>query len=381
MALLIPRITSPRLVQSFVALLGFIACLLSASPAHADRIKELASIRGVAENSLVGYGLVVGLAGTGDDLQSEQTKKMVSNVLSRQFGTMVTPNDIRARNVAVVMVTARMPAFSTMGRRIDVTVSSASNAKSLFGGTLLPTALKSGNGAVFAWAEGPLSIGGFSASGGSGSSVTKNHPTVGRVPSGAVVARELDFKMSASEPITIALKDPDFTTAARMAHAINDRLGAPVAKASNPSTVQVAVPESQKSNLVGLIATIENIQVTPDQRARIIINERTGTIVMGSHVRISPVAISHGSLTVQISEQQAVSQPDAPLTDGQTVTTQQTDIEVIEEGGDVRMLSPGPTLGDVVNALNTLGVKPRDLVAILMAMQQAGAVQADIEVQ
>ena len=174
MALLSARAPFRRLFPSLAVLLALVAGLVSATPAHADRIKELASIRGVTENALVGYGLVVGLAGTGDDLQSEQTKKMMSNVLSRQFGTMVTPNDIRARNIAVVMVTARMPPFSTLGRRMDVTVSSASNAKSLFGGTLLPTALKSGNGAVFAWAEGPLSIGGFSASGQSGSSVTKN---------------------------------------------------------------------------------------------------------------------------------------------------------------------------------------------------------------
>lgn len=211
--------------------------------------------------------------------------------------------------------------------------------------------------------------------------MTKNHPTVGQVPNGGKVAKEIDFELNPQEPITLNLKDPDFTTAARAANAINERLGARLATAADPGTVRVQVPPNERDNLVGLIATIENVEVTPDRKARIVINERTGTIVMGSHVRLSPVAVSHGGLTVQISEQPAVSQPQAPFTEGETVTVPQTDIEIIEQTGDIHMLQPGPTLGDVVHALNTLGVSPRDLVSILLSMQQAGAVQAEIEIQ
>lgn len=361
----------------------WIICLV-ASPARADRLKDLASIKGVSSNALIGYGLVVGLAGTGDNLQSKQTQQMMANILSRQFGTIITPDQIRAKNVAVVMVTARLPPFASLGQRIDVVASSTSNAKSLFGGTLLPTALKGGNGKIYAWAEGAVTVGGFSAGGNSGSSVTRNHPTVGQVPGGAVVSKELGFSLSPTQPVTISLKQPDFTTAARIAHAINDRLGASIARAPNPGAVQVSIPPNYQSDLVGLIATLENIDVTPDTRARIIINERTGTIVMGSKVRITACAISHGGLTVEVKETREVSQPSggwlAPGS-GDTVTVPRTEIDVTEEGGDIAVLRPGPTLGDVVSGLNALGVKPRDLVAILMAMKQAGALRADIEIQ
>lgn len=375
----------PR-VQRIVSLLSILALfavvLVGAREAHGARLKELATVRGVTDNALVGYGLVVGLAGTGDTQQSVQVRKVLANLLARQFGTMVTPGDVRPKNVAVVMVTAKLPPFSRVGRAIDVTVSSTGDAKSIYGGTLIPTALKGGNGKTYAWATGPVSIGGFSASGSSGSSVTKNHPTVGQIPNGGKVAKELAFALDAQQPITLNLKEPDFTTAARAANAINQVLGARLASAADPGTVRVQVPASERDNLVGLIATIENVDVTPDRRARIVINERTGTIVMGAHVRLSPVAVSHGGLTVQISEQKAVSQPGAPFSDaGETVVSDLSEVQVTEEGGGLAMLDPGPTLGDVVHALNTLGVKPRDLVAILLSMQQAGAVQAEIEVQ
>lgn len=374
MAALARRLTSCLLALA----LTFFAGLPSAS---ADRLKDLATVRGVSSNALVGYGLVVGLAGTGDNLQSAQTQQMMANMLSRQFGTMITPRQIRAQNVAVVMVTARLPPFAGMGQRIDATVSSTSNAKSLFGGTLLPTALKGGNGKIYAWAEGPLTVGGFSADGKSGSSVTRNHPTVGTVPSGAVVSKELGFALDANRPLTISLKHPDFTTAARVAHAINERMQAPVARAPNPGTIEVRVPPERRGDLVGLVAAIENIEVTPDAAARVIVNEKTGTVVMGSGVRITSCAISHGGLTVQVSETPEVSQPNPFTGGGETVTVPRSDVEVIEEGGDIQMLSGGPTLGDVVGGLNALGVRPRDLVAILMAMKQAGALRAEIEVQ
>lgn len=367
-----------RCAVTFLALLSL---MLPPRVAHADRLKDIATIRGVSANAVVGYGLVVGLAGTGDDLQSVQTQQMMANMLSRQFGTMITPKQVRARNVAVVMVTSRLPPFAGLGQRIDVTVSSTSNAKSLFGGTLLPTALKGGNGKVYAWAEGALTVGGFSAAGNSGSSVTRNHPTVGHVPGGALVSKELGFALSADRPITISLKQPDFTTASRVAHAINDRMGARVASTPDPATILVAVPASRRADLVGLIAAIENVDVIPDSTARIIINEKTGTVVMGSTVRITSCAISHGGLTVQVSETQEVSQAAPFSQSGETVTVPRSEVEVTEEGGDIQVLTPGPTLGDVVSGLNTLGVRPRDLVAILMAMKQAGALRADIEIQ
>jgi flagellar P-ring protein precursor FlgI len=347
---------------------------------HADRIKDLATIRGVTENALVGYGLIVGLAGTGDDLQSVQTQQMVANMLSRRFGTIITPQQVRARNVAVVMVTARLPPFARMGGRLDVTVSSSSNAKSLFGGTLLPTALKGGNGLIYAWAEGPVSIGGFAAEGGSGSSVTRNHPTVGRVPGGAVVAKEVGYALDPREPVTVALERPDFTTAARAARAINERLQADLARAVDPGTIEVRVPPGQQADLVGLIAMIENVDVVPDEVARVVVNEKTGTVVMGANVRIMPSAVSHGGLTVQISEQPEVSQP-GPLAGGETTVVDRSEVQVTEDGGEIRVLQPGPTLGDVVQGLNALGVRPRDLVAILLALRQAGALRAEVEIQ
>lgn len=356
------------------------AVLLFAPDARAERLKDLASIRGIASNPLVGYGLVVGLAGTGDNLQSAQTQQMVANLLGRRFGTIITPAQIRAKNVAVVMVTTRLPPFARIGGRIDVTVSSASNAKSLFGGTLLPTALKAGNGETYAWGEGPLMVGGWAADGASGSGVSKNHPTVGQVPDGGLVAKELAFKLAADKPLTVALDRPDFTTAARVAEAINGRLDAVVAHAPDPGTVVVDVPKSRRKDIVRLVATIENLEIEPDQNARVVINEKTGTVVMGADVEVMPCAISHGALTVQVDERAEVSQP-GPLSGGDTARAQRSDVAVTENGSDLAVLPHAPTLGEVVGGLNSLGVSPRDLVAILLAMKQAGALRAEVEVQ
>jgi flagellar P-ring protein precursor FlgI len=357
-------------------------CMLffSASPARAERLKDLATIRGVTANTLVGYGLVVGLNGTGDNAQSVQTQQVMANMLSRRFGTVIRPQDIKAQNIAVVMVTARLPPFSRTGRRLDVVVSSSGNARSLYGGTLMPTALRAGNGAVFAWAEGPLTVGGFSASGSSGSSATKNHPTVGQIPNGGVVAKELNFRLDPNVPITLALKEPDFTTASRTAYAINQGIGAEVAHASDAGTISILVPKEQAQNLVGFLSTIENLDVTPDQSAKVVINERTGTVVMGTSVRISPAAISHGSITVQISEKPLVSQPN-PFSEGDTLVVPDTQIDILEDQSQLRVIDPGPTLGEVVHTLNTLGVKPRDLVAILLALRRSGSLRAEIEVE
>jgi len=375
------HVMTDRFHRCLVTMIALAIALLGPSSAQADRLKDIATVRGVSSNAVVGYGLVVGLAGTGDDLQSVQTQQMMANMLSRQFGTMISPQQIKARNVAVVMVTARLPPFAGLGQRIDATISSTSNAKSLFGGTLLPTALKGGNGKIYAWAEGALTVGGFSAGGKSGSSVTRNHPTVGHVPGGALVSKELGFSLSADKPVTITLKQPDFTTAARVAHAINDRVGARIASTPDPATIHIAVPSDRRGDLVGLIAMIENVDVTPDNSARVVVNEKTGTVVMGSAVRITSCAISHGGLTVQVSETQEVSQTAPFARVGETVTVPRSEVDVTEEGGEIHEIVPGPTLGDVVSGLNALGVRPRDLVAILLAMKQAGALRAEIEIQ
>lgn len=369
-----------RLLRPLAVLMVLLVGLAIASTARADRLKDLATIRGVASNPLIGYGLVAGLAGTGDNLQSAQTQQMVANLLGRRFGTIITPQQIKAKNVAVVMVTARLPAFARIGGRIDVTVSSASNAKSLFGGTLLPTALKGGNGEIYAWAEGPLMTGGWSAGGSSGSGVSKNHPTVGQVPDGGLVAKELGFKLSPDKPITVALMEPDFTTAARVTEAINARLGATLATAPDPGTVLVTVPKNRRADLVRLIATIENLEITPDQHARVVINEKTGTVVMGADVEVMPCAISHGALTVQVDERPEVSQPSS-FGSGDTKVVPRSEVSVTEGDNEIAVLPRAPNLGDVVGSLNSLGVSPRDLVAILLAMKKAGALRAEIEVQ
>lgn len=378
MAAVKPRVSR---ALTLAGLVGLVLWLGLAGSARAERLKDLASIRGVASNPLVGYGLVVGLAGTGDNLQSAQTQQMVANLLGRRFGTIITPQQIKARNVAVVMVTTRLPPFARIGSRMDVTVSSASNAKSLFGGTLLPTALKGGNGETYAWAEGPLTVGGFAAGGKSGSSVSRNHPTVGHVPDGGLVAKELGYKLSADKPITVALERPDFTTAARVSEAINGRLGAELAYAPDPGTVLVELPKGRRKDLVRLIANLENLEIEVDQSARVVINEKTGTVVMGADVEVMACAISHGGLTVQVDEQPEVSQPSSFSSGGKTTTVPRSTVTVSEGDGDIAVLPPGPNLGDVVSGLNALGVTPRDLIAILLAMKQAGALRAEIEIQ
>ncbi len=371
----------PLRALSIVGLLGLLLWVGFVSPVRAERLKDLASIRGVASNPLVGYGLIVGLAGTGDNLQSTQTQQMVANLLGRRFGTIITPQQIRGRNVAVVMVTTRLPPFARIGSRIDVTVSSASNAKSLFGGTLLPTALKGGNGETFAWAEGAVTVGGFAAGGQSGSSVSRNHPTVGSVPDGGLVAKELGYKLSTDQPLTVALERPDFTTAARVSEAINGRLGAELAYAPDPGTILVELPRGRRKDLVRLVATLENLEIEIDQSARVVINEKTGTVVMGADVEVKACAISHGGLTVQVDEQPEVSQPGGFSTGGSTTQVPRSTVTVTEGEGELAVLAPGPSLGDVVSGLNALGVTPRDLIAILLAMKQAGALRAEIEVQ
>lgn len=352
---------------------------LSLWPAQASavRLKDMTTVKGVRANQLIGYGLVVGLAGTGDGSSSTLTKQSLASILSR-MGITLSPEDIKSKNVAAVIVTASLPPFSRVGARLDVVVSSTGDAKSLTGGTLLLTPLRAPNGQVYAVAQGPLLLGGFSAGGG-GSSQTKNHQTVARIPAGGLVEREVPFELNDKAHVELMLRKPDFTTAMRVERAINSALGERVAKARDSGTVELCVPKHFEGRVTDLIARIENVDVQVDQVARVVLNERTGTVIMGSDVRISKVAIAHGSLTLQIDTTNIVSQPNAFSQKGETVTVPQTNVEAREEGTAGLSVIQGATLGEVVGALNALGISPRDLITILQAIRAAGALQAEIE--
>jgi flagellar P-ring protein precursor FlgI len=295
------------------------------------------------------------------------------------MGITVKASDIAVSNVAAVMVTAELPPFAKAGRRIDVLVNSIGDAKNLHGGTLLMTPLKAANDKVYAVAQGPLSTGGFSAQG-QGTSVQKNFPTVGRVIDGALVEREVDLHLNSRRSLTLSLHQPDFTTVSRMTQAINGLFYDQVATAQDAGTVQVKVPMAYLGNIVGLVAMIEKLEVQPDLTAKVVINERTGTVVMGENVRISTIAIAHGNLSIMIKESPQVSQPLPFSKGGQTVVTPSTDIAVSEGEKKLMVMPSGTSIGQVVNALNALGVTPRDLIAIFQAIKAAGALQADLEV-
>ncbi|SMC19385.1 flagellar P-ring protein precursor FlgI [Desulfacinum hydrothermale DSM 13146] len=345
--------------------------------AGAVRIKDIARFMGVRTNPLFGYGLVVGLNGTGDNSKTQFTTNTLANMLDH-MGIHVDPDALKVKNVAAVMVTAQLPPFARIGNRIDVQVSSIGDAKSLEGGTLLMTPLQGPDGQIYAVAQGPLSTGGFSSAGASGSSVQKNHPTVGYISGGAMVERELPLVLSDQEGLDLVLEEPDFSTANRAAQRINLALGGPFAKPVSASTIRVQVPPSFRTNMVGLISRVETLEVTPDTTAKVVINERTGTIVMGENVRISPVAVAHGNLTVQITEQPAVSQP-LPLSQGQTVVTPQSSVQVQEGKGSLNLLPGGATIGEVIHGLNAIGATPRDIITILQAIKAAGALHARLE--
>ncbi len=352
--------------------------LLVPSLTEAVRIKDIADIKGVRNNQLVGYGLVVGLDGTGDGKKSLFTIKSMASMLEK-MGMTLDADDVSVANVAAVMVTASLPPFAKAGGRIDALVSSIGDAKNLQGGTLLMTPLKAANGGVYAVAQGPVNTGGFSASG-AGGSVQKNFPTVGRVIGGAIVEREVHLDFNQRRNLTLSLHKPDFTTATRMTEAINAMFYDRIAEAHDAATVQVNVPMSYMGNIVQLMAMIETLDVKPDVIARVIINERTGTVVMGENVRLSTIAIAHGNLSIVIKESPQVSQP-APFAErGETVVTPNTDIEVNEDAKQLVLMPAGASIGEVVSALNALGVSPRDLIAIFQAIKAAGALQAELEV-
>jgi len=352
--------------------------LIVVSPADASRIKELAQLEGVRSNQLVGYGLVVGLNGTGDSASTEFTIQSLVNMMER-LGVTVDADQVKISNVAAVIVTAELPAFARAGSKIDVSVSSIGDAKNLAGGTLLMTPLHAADSKVYAVAQGPMIVNAL-AFGGKAAKVQKNHPTVGRIPGGAFVEREVPYVFGEKNELNYHLRDSDFTTVSRMSHAVNQHFGVQIARSLDAGEMQVQVPEEYKGRLVDFVSELERLDIIPDTLARIVVNERTGTIVMGEKVRISTIAISHGNLSLVISEKSNVSQPNAFARQGKTVVTPETDIGVVEEAGNLVVLEAGASIGDVAAALNAIGATPRDLMSIFQALKAAGALYADLVV-
>jgi flagellar P-ring protein precursor FlgI len=369
-----------RLAGLLVATCAWIVALLSL-PAHGQvRIKDITDFEGVRDNLLVGYGLVVGLNGTGDGLgNSVFTRESLIGMLER-LGVNARDDSLQTDNVAAVMVTATLPAFSRQGGRIDVTVSALGDASSLLGGTLLVTPLLGADGEVYAVAQGNVAVGGFTATG-AAETVSKGVTTSGRIANGAIVEREVGFEMADMRRLRIMLRNPDFTTARRIAAAINKRVGGRFAAPLDPGTVAVQVPPPYRSNVVALATDIEQLEVAPDQVARVVIDEQNGVIVMGAKVRISTVAIAQGNLTIRITETPQVSQPEPFSNTGTTVVVPRTDVQIDEDGDrSLAVLDAGITLQDLVRGLNELGIGPRDMITILQAIKAAGALQAEIEV-
>lgn len=368
------------IVKALISALMLTILLCSGTAqASAVRIKDIVDIDGVRDNMLVGYGLVVGLNGTGDSLSNSPfTAKSLVGMLER-LGINTRGDSLKTKNVAAVMVTATLPPFSAQGTRIDVTVSTLGDAKSLSGGTLLVTPLMGADGEVYAVGQGPLVIGGFTAAG-NAASVTKGVPTTGRIASGAIIEREINFQLADMPDLRLNLRNPDFTTAKRIADVVNKEFGSEIAIASDRSNVTVAIHDKSKNKLVSLITRIEQLEVTPDEVAKVVIDEQSGVIIMGDNVRISRVAIAQGNLTVRITETPQVSQPGA-LSNGTTQTVDRTDIDVSEgEGKKLAVFSPGVTLQELVHSLNALGIGPRDMITILQSIKAAGALQAEIQV-
>jgi flagellar P-ring protein precursor FlgI len=371
-----PGIRKARLIWGAIA---FVALTLCALPASAtSRIKDLANIEGVRQNQLIGYGLVVGLNGTGDTLNNIPFTKQSLQAMLERMGVNIRGATIRTGNVAAVMVTGNLPAFGTQGTRMDVTVSALGDAKNLTGGTLLVTPLLGADGNVYAVAQGSVAISGFQAEG-EAAKITRGVPTVGRIANGAIIEREIEFALNRLPNVRLALRNADFTTAKRIAAAVNDYLGVKTAEPIDPSTVQLSIPAEFKGNVVAFLTEIEQLQVEPDLAARIVIDERSGVIVMGRDVRVSTVAVAQGNLTVTISESPQVSQPN-PFSRGRTVVTPRTQVGVVEDGKKLAVVRDGVSLQQLVDGLNGLGIGPRDMISILQAIKAAGAIQADIEV-
>jgi flagellar P-ring protein precursor FlgI len=362
--------------------IGFLVLALalgapSAGRAAPVRVKELVDVQGVRDNALYGYGLVVGLPGTGDTQVVLFTSQSISGMLGR-LGIRIDPSDVRVRNTAAVMVTARLPGYARPGTHIDVSVGSMGDARSLAGGVLLVTPLTGPDGQVYAIAQGPVQAGGFDAVS-AGTRVQKNQPTSGSVPNGATIERAVAADLEKG-PLVLGLRRPDFTTALRIAAAVNKSLGVDSARALDPAGIEIRPPAEWKGRMVSLLAQVETLEVDPDQRARIVVSERTGTIVAGEGVRIRPVAVAHGGLSIKVTQTPLISQPNAMARVGRTVTARSANVSAQEETGKAVALPATSTVEDLVKALNMIGVGARDLVAVLQAMKAAGAIDADLEV-
>jgi len=366
-----------RLICKAFTFLLLGSSLVQASPI---RIKDLVEFDGVRGNDLVGYGLVVGLNGTGDGIRNAPfTEEIMSNILER-LGVNITGEQFRPKNVAAVFVTATLPAFSRAGSQIDITVSAIGDAKSLLGGTLIMTPLNAADGEIYAVAQGTIIAGGISAEG-DGGSVTQGVPTAGTIPSGARVEREIDFQLSSLSTIRLALRTPDFTTASRIEQAINQDFGRAVSVMLDAGTVQIDIASTHQPSTAHALSRIENIMVTPERRARVIVDQRSGTIVMGEDVRISRVAVAQGNLTLRIQENPIVVQPN-PFSLGEVVVVPQTTVGIDEEEGTgLAELNEGTSLSEVIAGLNALGVSPRDMIDILKSIKAAGALHAEFVVR
>jgi flagellar P-ring protein precursor FlgI len=381
----------------FLLVMILLITIILPSPGNAARIKDIVSIKGIRPNQLFGYGLVIGLLGSGDKAGS-LVNQGLANMLEK-MGIRVLPEDIKVRNVAAVMVSAVLPPFARIGKKIDVTLSSIGDAKTLQGGTLLLTPLKGVDGKIYALAQGPVSIGGFAAGGAAGGGVVKNHPTVGRITGGATIEREIPLLIENKKELTMILNNPDFNTVTRMSAVINAELGKSFAKPVDSGTLKLSLPESFQGGMVNLIARIGDLEVKPDSVAKVIVSEKTGTVVIGENVRVRQVAVAHGNLSIQIKETREVSQPvpfapsnrggGAPIETkdgvvvapgGSTVVTPESDVTVAEENSRLLLVPGAKTIGELVRALNAIGVTPRDLITILQVIKAAGALQAELEI-
>ncbi len=376
-----PR-SARRIFASLCAALVALTVLSSARPARADKLRELADVAGARENQLVGYGIVTGLTRTGDDISVPFAAQSTLSLL-RRLGVQIDQSQLaqmQLKNVAAVAVTATLPAFAKAGTKIDVTVSSIGNAKSLNGGVLIQTVLKGADQHAYAVAQGPLLVGGFSASGSSGSSVSSGSATTARIAEGALVEHEISTSLVNNGELKLELRTPGFTVAARIAEAVNAKLGGNTAFARDGGVVAIKVPGQYNDKTVELVALLEDLEVTPIRRARVVINERTGTIVAGGDVRLAPVAVMHGNLTIVVKETPVASQP-GPLSRGATKILPRTQIETNEGNPAVAYVPAAPTLADVASVLGTMGLPPRELASVLQALRSAGALEAEVVVQ
>lgn len=358
-----------------IALAAWVA--VDPTAAHAGRLKDIADVEGVRGNELFGYGVIVGLNGTGDGNSVKFTSQSLSNMLEK-VGVRVNPDDVKVKNVASVMVTATLPPFARPGTKIDLTLSSLGDAKSLSGGTLMLTSLRGPDGNVYAVGQGPVSTGSFAIESGQGDTAQRNHPTVGYITGGAYVERSIPFDLFQSRRVRIVLRQPDFTTMTRVVSTINNYLGRPLAVAVDSASVELPLVDTYMRDPIGLIAKLEQLEIEQDVGAKVVVNERTGTIIMGENVRVNRVALAHGNLNISIRSETQVSQPEAFSETGETQVVQNADVTVGEEMRSLKVVGGQVTLGDLVTALNALGATPRDLVSIFTALKRAGALQAEL---